>query len=289
MKILFISQGNLPEYQCDSLFHGLRLLFGDDIVDVNKISYMYKSFPEEAKKKLYGRGFTLYGLLEDISIDRTNIESKIIKKYFDLIIYGSIQRCQDYLPLVLNIYSPDKIFFINGEDQPTNLNYLLTRGKYFKRELYQENRYLFPIHFAIPEEKIIKNIDNLEKINFFAPCNPTDKTTYVYDTEKAYYQQYQESFFGITMKKAGWDCLRHYEISDQGCAPYFLDIRELPYLTMHRFPRYEVLKLMQIADHYLETESLDLDNYLTSFESLLNYTKKYLTTKSLAQYLVEFI
>ena len=52
MKILFISQGNLPEYQCDSLFHGLRLLFGDDIVDVNKISYMYKSFPEEAKKKI---------------------------------------------------------------------------------------------------------------------------------------------------------------------------------------------------------------------------------------------
>ncbi|AFZ53323.1 hypothetical protein [Cyanobacterium aponinum] len=91
------------------------------------------------------------------------------------------------------------------------------------------------------------------------------------------------------MKKAGWDCLRHYEIIAQGCAPYFLDIRELPYLTMHRFPRYEVLKLMQIADNYLETENLDLDNYLTSFESLLNYTKKYLTTKSLAQYFVEFI
>ena len=290
MKILFISPTNIPEYQCDAVFHGLRSLFGNNVVDVNKITYMYNSFPEEEKTKLYGKGFTLYGLLDDDgNIDRSDLESKIKNQYFDLIIYGSIQRCQDYFPLVLESYSSEQIIFIDGEDKPTILNYLLTRGRYFKRELYEENRYLLPIHFAIPEQKFVDNIEDIEKDKFFAPCNPSDKTTYIYRTEKEYYQQYQESFFGITMKKAGWDCMRHYEIIAQGCAPYFYEIRESPYLTMHRFARYEVLKLMQIADEYLSSEYLDLDSYLTNLEHLFKYAKKYLTTIALAQYVIETV
>ncbi|WP_330205257.1 hypothetical protein [Cyanobacterium sp. Dongsha4] len=55
MKILFISQGDLPEYQCDSLFHGLRSHFGETIIDVNKINYMYQTFPQNAKTKLYNK------------------------------------------------------------------------------------------------------------------------------------------------------------------------------------------------------------------------------------------
>lgn len=251
---------------------------------------MYNSFPEKQKTKLYGKGFTLYGLLEDSNdIDRSDLESKIEKHYFDLIVYGSIQRCQDYLPLVLSTYNSDKIIFIDGEDKPIILNYLLTRGKYFKRELYEENRYLLPIHFTVPKEKFVANLEDLDKNNFFAPCNPTDKTTYIYEAEKEYYQQYQESFFGITIKKAGWDCLRHYEIIAQGCAPYFYEIRECPYLTMHKFPRYEVLKLMQIADEYLASEYLDLDGYLTNLEYLFNYAQKYLTTEALAKYIINTI
>lgn len=287
MNILFISSAQMPDYQCDCLFHGLRSLLGNTVVDINKMSYMYKTFPEEKKSCLYGKGFTLYCLLDDIDIDRTDIENKINNKYYDLIIYGSIHRCQDYLTIVLNNYSSNKIIFIDGEDHINIIKSLLNRGFYFKRELSEENRYVLPIHFAIPEEKFVPDLEKLEKDKLFAPCNPMDKTTYVYKTEESYYKQYQESFFGITMKKAGWDCLRHYEIIAQGCAPYFYEITECPYLTMHKFPRLEVMRLMQIADYYLQTESLNLEAYLANLKYLFSYAKQYLTTKALTKYVIE--
>ncbi|MCS6943194.1 MAG: hypothetical protein NZ901_07670 [Geminocystis sp.] len=287
MKILFISPGNYPDYQCDSLFHGLRCLLGDSVVDVNKIPYIYKTFPQDERIKLYGKGFSLYGLLDDVEVDREDVENKIRTRYFDLVVYGSVWRCQDFLPLVFESYSPGEIIFVDGEDYPKILLPFLTRGIYFKRELYSENRWVYPIHLAMPEEKFVKDIASLEKTNFFAPCNPTDRTTYVYETEESYYKQYQESFYGVTMKKAGWDCLRHYEIISQGCAPYFYEIYDCPYLTMHRFPRYEVLKLMAIADDYFREGNFDLQGYITNLECLYAYAKKHLTTIALAKYLID--
>lgn len=286
MNILYISSAKMPDYQCDCLFHGLRSLFGQTVVDVNKISYMYNSFPESKKSKLYGRGYTLYGLLDDTDLDRTEIDKKIINKYFDLIIYGSIHRCQDYLSIVLANYPRNKIVFVDGEDHKNIIKYLLNRGFYFKRELSDENRYLLPIHFGIPEEKFTFNLNELKKDKIFAPCDPRNKRTYIYNTEESYYQQYQNSFFGITMKKAGWDCLRHYEIIAQGCAPYFYKLAKCPYLTMHNFPRFEVIKLMEIADNYSQTKYLDMEKYSTNIKHLFEYAKKHLTTKAIAEYLI---
>lgn len=287
MKILFISSGLMPDYQCDSLFHGLRSLYGNSVIDINKIKYLYQSFPEVEKAKLYGRGFSLYGLLEDdFSIDRNDIENKIKNQFFDLIIYGSIHRCQLYLNLVLEFYPPSKIAFIDGEDHQEIITLLLNRGIYFKRELTTENRFIYPLHFGIPQEKFIEDIEALEKINFWSPCDPRDRSTYIYDTEDAYYEQYQASFFGFTQKKSGWDCLRHYEIIAQGCAPYFENLTDCPYLTMHRFPRLETWQLMQIADQYLDHELLDLEGYLLNIQALFNYAKKNLTTEAVAKYLI---
>lgn len=288
MKILFISPGTVPDYQCDCLFHGLRSLFGNGIIDIQPMQYIYKSLSEEEKSQLYGKGFSLYGLIDnDLSVDRTDIETKIVNQYFDLIIYANIYRCQDFLYLVLDKYPKNKIIFIDGEDHSNLYKSFLNRGLYFKRELSIENRYVLPIHFAIPEEKFVRDIESLEKNKFFAPCNPTDRTTYIYKTESSYYQQYQESFYGVTMKKAGWDCLRHYEIIAQGCVPYFYQLHECPYLTMHNFPRLEVAELMQIADNYLQSEILDLGAYMYMLNHLVNYAKKNLTTQALAKYVIE--
>lgn len=44
--------------------------------------------------------------------------------------------------------------------------------------------------------------------------------SYSYDTEAEYNKQYSESYFAVSSKKAGWDCLRHYEIIAAGCIPY---------------------------------------------------------------------
>ena len=39
--------------------------------------------------------------------------------------------------------------------------------------------------------------------------------------ESEYKRAYSESYFGSTKKKAGWDCMRHYEIVASGAVPFF--------------------------------------------------------------------
>ena len=65
---------------------------------------------------------------------------------------------------------------------------------------------VFPVNFAIPREKVCRSIPIKEKI--LAHIIPGDAKTYIFDTEDEYYADYQKSYFAITKKKAGWDCLR---------------------------------------------------------------------------------
>ena len=86
---------------------------------------------------------------------------------------------------------------------------------------------MIPISFSIPECKILKKIP--EKKKLLAHIIPGRLNTYIFSDESDYYLDYQDSVFGITCKKAGWDCLRHYEILANGCIPLFLDLHlEIP-------------------------------------------------------------
>ncbi len=242
MRILYISGAEGPDYVCDMLFHGLRHLWGADVVDVNRLWYMYThEFGEgrRDKSQLYGRGFTLYGLLEeDADVDRTDIPEKIRTRYFDLVIFGSILRCQALWPEVMAAYSANEILFIDGEDHPLIVSRLLGRGLYFKRELIAAQPGVWPIQLAIPEERIGRGIREKTKVQAY--IDPRDRATYIYQDESAYYGDYAESLFGITTKKAGWDCLRHYEIMANGCIPYFLDLENCPAGTMTFLPKREL-------------------------------------------------
>lgn len=154
---------------------------------------------------------------------------------------------------------------------------------------------ILPIHFAIPES-MFRDPQLGQKKYKFSPMIPGDRDTYKYKTEDEYYRQYQESKFGITMTKAGHDCLRHYEIIAAGAIPYYIDpqntppsqitqmaredrihtlpngLGRIPKTTMHRFPR-EIV-----------TRAMAGDDYAHCLGELQKYAKKYLTTKSLAMY-----
>ncbi|MFZ1129300.1 MAG: hypothetical protein WAN38_00925, partial [Terriglobales bacterium] len=213
MRILYISNGQSPDYLSDMLFHGLRSELGLDVVDLERVWYMYAAEFGEGrhdKSKLYGRGFTMFGLLgDDLAVDRTDILQKIRSKYFDLVIYGSIQRCAAFLEDVLTHYPAEQIVFVDGEDHTNIVPVLLGRGIYFKRELAAPDPRLRPIQFAIPEERIATVSRQKSKVQAF--IDPRDTRTYIYKDESAYYGDYAESLFAVTIKKAGWDCLRHYE------------------------------------------------------------------------------
>lgn len=287
MKILYISPGGpTQDYMRDCVFLGLRELLGEDAVDINKLDSLYAGAD---RSQMYGKGFTLYGELEDIPVDRMDIAHKISAKYFDLVIFGSIHRCQDYLYEVTAKYRKHEILAIDGEDHPGYLNNLgiIT----FKRELYCPQPDCFPIHFAIPAAKIRQQRPT--KHRYMAPCDPLNKKTYIYTDEATYYQQYADSYFGATMKKAGWDCLRHYEILANWCLPYFRVFDQLPSTICHNLPRPELMLIKHLVEYQGQREIDMRDLLVSTYNKLIGpvmeIVRTKLTTAALAEYVLNTV
>jgi hypothetical protein len=126
---------------------------------------------------------------------------------------------------------------------------------YFKREWTSETRFsifsrlmnswvssqlpfaknLRKISFSIPEEKICKVLPAKTKLftNHIVDAELAESvegssTSYAFTDEASYYDDIRDSKFGITTKRAGWDCLRHYEIAANGAVLCFRDLRLKP-------------------------------------------------------------
>lgn len=282
MKILYVANFDLPDFQSDMVFHGLRSLLGDEVVDLNEAWYMYDDFRNcwadrvPGRGMEYGRGFTLYGRLPKFNVDRTDIEKKIELGYFDKIVYGHITRCNTHLNLTHKFNPREKIVFIDGEDNQIVNPLYPSFGNYFKRELVDGVPNVQPINFCIPKELIVKEIP--QKTQDYATIIPGDKTTYIYTEETPYYEDYQKSYFGVTVKKGGWDCLRHYEILMNGCVPFFSELDQCPKATMTRFPKQLVLE----ANEKIKKGN-DLSFYEDCVNLLLDWTRKNLTTEEVAK------
>src|ERR1041385_4456992 len=88
-RILFLTPGH-EDYLADSLLHGLRALLGADVVDFPKAEFLYESYPAERRGDLYGRGFSLYGLLPEAPTDRNRVFERARGGEFDLIVFADI-------------------------------------------------------------------------------------------------------------------------------------------------------------------------------------------------------
>lgn len=61
---------------------------------------------------------------------------------------------------------------------------------------------LFPITLSIPKEKICDINDiNIQKTKILSNLIPGNISTYIYNTEQEYYNEYQQSYFAINKKK----------------------------------------------------------------------------------------
>ncbi len=273
MKILYLSGAAGPDYQCDLLFHGLRELLGPDVVDARRLWYMYQAdVSPAAKSSLYGQGFTVYGRLPHAEVDRTEIEAKIRACYFDLVVYGSVWRSLDHFALVQQAYASSKIALIDGEDSQQLRGELFSAGVYFKRECTRASKCL-PIHFAIPSDAVRKGVP--PKTKALATVIPGRPETYVFADEQSYYQDYATSIAALTTKKAGWDCLRHYEILANGCVPLFLDVDRCPSHTMISLPK----RFLRRARRWPQDASAIPAE---AFEACRRYASERLTTRVLA-------
>ena len=281
MKILYLTKGDHVDYQDDCLLIGLRELHGADVVDYNKREHNYDTYDKQAAKSLYGMGMSVSRVLPDIEIDRTDITSKIKNKYFDYVVYGSIWRCSDYVDKILEYYPKNKVIAVDGEDE-TNIHKVFDLGiQYFKRELIHNHERLFPISFAIPTCKVNFNKDKIKDFSYITPLN---RKTYIYNNEEDYYKDYNEARLGVTAKKAGWDCMRHYEILTNGCLPYFIDIEKCPTQTMVHFPKELCAEL--VTQMTTKSASVVYENLVDKFEQhVINNN----TTKALANYFIKTI
>lgn len=111
---------------------------------------------------------------------------------------------------------------------------------FIKRRLTSPRR-VRPISFAIPQEKIA-DFSRLRKSKDF-PTHLVDgelalkhsaffsaigSDKYFFETESAYYDDLQQSRFGVTAKRGGWDCLRHYELAANGAVLCFRHLDQKP-------------------------------------------------------------
>lgn len=148
----------------------------------------------------------------------------------------------------------------------------------------------FPMQFAISETKIVKEIP--QKDRDFAFIIPGKRETYIYRDEEKYYKDYQRSYFAITRKKAGWDSMRNYEILANGCIPYFTDIDHCPPKTLYFLPKKlikEAMSLEGVSYLKIDHSKFNKEKYYEILNKLLEYTRKHLTTKSIARYLLETV
>lgn len=247
MKILFISTQN-PAAQGDllelSILHGLRSILGENCIDFPKKKIMYHDFSDSPKDQLHGRGFSLLTTpINDLTKHQRKIEN------IDAIIYGcghiyGEARIPEIEKHCNNIWfldghdlygnAPKKIIFKGEEVIATQFE------KCFKRELVEVGlNKVYPTGFGIPLKRIQPISFNLKR-QLFQKTAPDDclfKSVkdfgggfkhHIFTEEQDYYDDLSKSWFGLTCKKGGWDCLRHYEIIAAGSVVLFKDYNSKP-------------------------------------------------------------
>jgi hypothetical protein len=243
--------------------------------------YLFDDYPSPAK--LYGRGFTVYGQLpcalrSCISVvDPHDCLELVGKRYFSKIVWTSVRRFNTYLlEAIASGYSPADLIVVDGEDDsgisvsPDGVP-LTSLSTYYKRELDNAGVAMgaLPISFKFPAVNTIWQEPFPQKTVLLAGCDPRLKQTYVYKDQKSYYLGYQSSLFAFTTQKAGWDCLRHYEILANNCLPVFPDILGIPEYTMVAWPRGLQLKVNSLWSHVSCSQGSSISGYLPCWEELM--------------------
>jgi hypothetical protein len=329
-RVLFLSPRR-EDYLADGIFHGLRTLLGDRAVDYPKHEVMYRSSAGTAGERIRGGGFTLYGLLDDIPIDRSRTIEELRWGEFDLVLFANIKESFGLFVELLAELPKAQMAVLDGDDHPSLYPYrrawwtrrewwLLprahTRVPYFKRELtpltyhYRAFRLLpggvasrlpvlrgvRPTSFSIPEEKVFNG--EPAKTQLFASdiVDPELKDCatigrrddYLFAGEADYYADLRRSRFGITTKRGGWDCLRHYEIAANGAVPCFRHLARKPAsCAPHGLHAGNCVSYDSREELLARVESMSEEEYAGLRDGALRWARQSSTTRRAAELLGE--
>jgi hypothetical protein len=265
-RILFVNS-NHEDYLGDGVFHGLRTLLGERALDFPKAEFLYDTASPEVLSRVRGGGFTLYGLLADLPLDRDHVLPRALDGEFDLVVFSDIWRTFGYwtewAPQLHAAGVPMAV--LDGSDRVEPYPYAglwwrvrgwwfipraHNRAPYFKREITPLTRWfasylalppalgrklgLRPISFSIPREKIFNGPAAKQKdfpqhiVDAELAGHVGGQTGYAFESEREYRLDLQASRFGVTTKREGWDALRHYEIAANGAVPCFRQLARKP-------------------------------------------------------------
>ena len=137
------------------------------------------------------------------------------------------------------------------------------------------------INFSIPDDKIVAVLPQKTKLFGQHIVDPeiasavSAQTGYVFKNESDYYQDLQSSMYGITTKRAGWDCLRHYEIAANGSLICFKDLLKKPLRCAPHglVPGYNCLSYSSWADLEQQISKLSVEKYRELQTNCWNWAK----------------
>ena len=182
---------------------------------------------------------------------------------------------------------------------------------------------MHPLTFGIPSKHVQDAVQ--PKGRALSTVVPGDWSTYAYmpredqtpqqraQLERDYYIDMQRSFFGLTWKKGGWDCLRHIELLASGCLPLFTDIARAPRGVLSLYPKHVLELLLDFPGIknltkvpglqgtptstdpsfdpkdrvvVIDEEKINLPLYATAVNVLLELTRNRLTTEAVAAHVL---
>jgi hypothetical protein len=145
-------------------------------------------------------------------------------------------------------------------------------------EVFRE-RGVFPISFSNP-----RRVSTLQgqRVRFLSEVIPGEP--YAFHDEDRYLQQYRESFFGLSTKKAGWDCFRHLEIAFSGSIPLVPGIGATPAGVMFAYPKStwaEILAELSSNGPRIPSDGL--------IRNLAEYSEEYLSSRAMATFMLDVL
>lgn len=307
MKILFFTDSH-EDYVADSLLHGLKKTFGPQVVDYPRKDILYHGETTMLPSGVRGGGFTLYtGLLQEDSANRYDIVRRLQTESFDIVVFGNIHRQDHYFKKFRPYLHRHNTLVVDGEDgiapvwQTDASLSILKKYRYFKREQADTQSRIFrsapnflPISIGFPAEKITPRPPKSKEFGAHvvdpevAACLQA-RTDSVFASEVEYYKDLQASRFGVTMKRGGWDCLRHYEIAGNGCVPCFRRLEQKPSrCAPHGLTDQNCLPYTDVQDLMKKTRSLQPGQYEALQAASQEWIQANTTTKSVERVLSEF-
>jgi hypothetical protein len=316
-RILFVNP-NHEDYLADGVFHGLRTILGEDVIDYPKAEFLYDTASPGVLSRVRGGGFTLYGLLPDLPVERDHVLPRALDGEFELVIFADIWRTfglwTEWSPqlqrakvamVVLDGSDRVEPYPYAGQWWRTRAWWFLprahNRARYYKREITPLTRWfasylllppaigrrldLRPISFSIPAEKIVGAAPAKDRdfpahiVDEEAAHRIGGQSSQVFNDESAYRTDLARARFGVTTKRAGWDALRHYEIAASGTVPCFRELEHKPSSSApFGLDRSNCLSYENVDDLLAQVAGLDDAAYATLQAGALRWARANTTT-----------